>query len=64
MKKTYALKRLLEHGPMNHASIRECTGWSQREVGNAVRNCLKHGDIRRLKAASSSKFRYDYEATK
>jgi len=64
MTKTYALKRLLEHGPMNLASIRECTIWSRHEVRNAVRTCLKYGEIRRLRAAASSKAKYDYEAMK
>lgn len=41
MTKTYALKRLLEHGPMTAAEIVECTGWKCRQVEGALREVLR-----------------------
>lgn len=36
MTRTYALKRLLEHGPMRLAEIVECTGWKYRQVEHTL----------------------------
>lgn len=41
MTRTYALKRLLEHGPMTLQEIAECTGWGYRESWSTVCKCLK-----------------------
>lgn len=41
MTKTYALKRLLEHGPMTRAQIVECTGWKRRQVESALQDVLR-----------------------
>lgn len=32
MSRTYALKRLLEHGPMTPKEITACTRWTSRQV--------------------------------
>lgn len=36
MTKTYALKRLLEHGPMDVAAITDCTRWNPMQVKGAL----------------------------
>jgi predicted transcriptional regulator len=32
MSRTYALKKLLEHGPLNRQEIIEITGWKAKQV--------------------------------
>jgi DNA-binding transcriptional regulator GbsR (MarR family) len=36
MVKTYALKRLLEHGPLTFSEIVEITGWPYKSVSSVV----------------------------
>lgn len=36
MTKAYALRRLLEHGPMTRSEIVDCTGWSRNSVAAAL----------------------------
>lgn len=36
MTKTYALKRLLEHGAMDTRQIMDCTRWSRQSVTSAL----------------------------
>lgn len=47
MTRTYALKRLLEHGPMTQREIRECTRWTARTTGHALETLLAQGRVRR-----------------
>lgn len=47
MTKTYALKRLLEHGPMSWPELIDCTGWGPRQLQSAIRNCMETGAIKR-----------------
>lgn len=47
MTRTYALKRLLEHGPMTRREIRECTRWTVRTTGHALETLLAQGLVRR-----------------
>jgi hypothetical protein len=47
MTKTYALRRLLEHGPMTRPEIVECTSWTSRTVGDALGRCLRSGYVAR-----------------
>lgn len=64
MTKTYALKRLLEHGAMDIASIAACTRWKPFEVKNAVRSCLHHKLIKRRRASGNASpcAKFEYEA--
>jgi hypothetical protein len=39
MTRTYALKRLLEHGPLTTRQMRDITGWSCRQVNSTI-DCL------------------------
>lgn len=63
MTKTYALKRLLEHGAMDMAEIIACTRWDHGTVKNALRRCLNHQLIRRRRASGNchphAKFEYE-----
>jgi len=45
MTKTYALRRLLEHGPMTRPEIVECTRWTSRTVGKALCNAIRRGYV-------------------
>lgn len=48
MTKTYAAKRLLEHGPLSFSEILVITGWHVSRV-NRVLRCLEgRGEIRRF----------------
>lgn len=40
MKRTYALKRLLEHGPMTPVEIRDCTRWTIKQVHKTIEALL------------------------
>ena len=64
MKKTYALKRLLEHGPMDVAAIIECTRWTPQTVKYAVRSCMHHRLIKRKSASGQASrcAKFEYEA--
>lgn len=46
MTKTYALKRLLEHGPMTVAEIVDCTRWSHQQVETALRMSISQQLVR------------------
>jgi len=58
MPRTYALKRLLEHGAMGLTDIVECTGWPFWVANKALQQCLCTGVVRRVPSGS----RYAYEA--
>jgi hypothetical protein len=47
MTKAYALRRLLEHGPMTRPEIVACTGWSVNEVHAALRACRGRREVHR-----------------
>ncbi len=47
MTKTYALKRLLEHGQMTRAEMIECTRWPGRQVDSALSGLVQQGLVRR-----------------
>ena len=46
MTKTYALKRLLEHGPMSVHDMVICTGWDRRTVDRALEHLKSHRLVR------------------
>ena len=41
MKKTYAAKRLLEHGPLTMSEFRIITGWKGRTAEAALKSLVK-----------------------
>ena len=45
MTRTYALKRLLEHGPMTPKEITECTRWTSKQVHRTLELLLETGLI-------------------
>jgi len=48
MTRTYALKRLLEHGPMTPKQIAECTRWTSRQVHKVLDQLLITETVRRI----------------
>lgn len=64
MTKTYALKRLLEHGPMDVAAITDCTRWNPMQVKGAIEGCLHQGLIRRCRPSGNASpcAKYEYES--
>mgnify|MGYP003604496130 CR=1 FL=1 len=46
MTRTYAMKRLLEHGPMTPREITECTRWTSKQVHKVLDCLLASGLIR------------------
>jgi hypothetical protein len=62
MTKTYALKRLLEHGPMNVPEMVACTGWGRRTVEKTLDNLKAHQLIRPRQRAADRAHGLSYEA--
>lgn len=69
MTRTYALRRLLEHGPMTLAEIVDCTGWRWATAKNALDALLDQHLIRRAGTKTELDFMtkrhvwtYQYEA--
>lgn len=51
MTKTYAAKKLLEHGPLSFSEFRAITGWHVSRA-NRVLRCLEgRGEVRRFHLA-------------
>lgn len=48
MTRTYALKRLLEHGPMSAKEIKECTRWTTDQVHKTLDNLLDSEVVTRI----------------
>lgn len=46
MTRAHAMKRLLEHGPMQIRDICDCTRWPQDEVDDALWACIEAGEVR------------------
>jgi len=61
MKRTYALKRLLEHGPMISSEITECTRWTGRQVQKTLQVLLKQRVIRQVTRTEGDRRGYAYE---
>lgn len=40
MNRTYAAKRLLEHGPLTQSEFLEITGWEQRQAARVLQQLL------------------------
>ncbi len=43
MTRTYAAKRLLEHGPLTFGELVEITGWSSRQVESVIYSMVDQG---------------------
>lgn len=62
MSKTYALKRLLEHGPMTPGEIVRCTRWTKREVYGTAQHLIEKGLIESRAVPKRDGCRVAYEA--
>lgn len=51
MSKDYAIRKLLEHGPMTRRQIIECTRWTDPQVRSAISYCLERRYLRRAGTA-------------
>lgn len=51
MTKTYALQKLLEHGPLTRRELREITGWTERGLHYTLAYCSQAGKIVKDKKA-------------
>jgi DNA-binding MarR family transcriptional regulator len=47
MTRSYALLRLLEHGPLSTREIEEITGWTKRQVQKTIGHVSQNGRINR-----------------
>jgi len=45
MTRTYAAKRLLEHGPLNFRELVEITGWPPRVCSTTLKNLKRRGVV-------------------
>ena len=57
MTRTYALKRLLEHGPLTMREIVRITRWTSAQVGSALFGLEKSGLLDKEKARSYTVYR-------
>lgn len=57
MTRTYALKRLLEHGPLNMKELMAITGWKNNQIHHAIECLIQVGIVTKEKA-SSTKYVY------
>lgn len=46
MTRTYAAKRLLEHGPLSFAEFKEITGWTHRTAWRAIERLMQFGQVK------------------
>lgn len=51
MCRTYAAKRLLEHGPLTFAEMLEITGWKLKQVDGTLQKLIKQGFVKRMSGA-------------
>jgi hypothetical protein len=47
MTRSYALLKLLEHGPLSTREIEEITGWTKRQVQKTIGHVSQDGRIER-----------------
>ncbi len=48
MKKTYAMIKLLEHGPLTRQQMREITFWTDRQIHSTLKYLSQHDLIQRV----------------
>ena len=58
MCRTYAAKRLLEHGPLTFAEMLEITGWNFKQVDHTLQTLLKQGIAKRIELTRSGRYVY------
>jgi len=46
MTRTYAARRLLEHGPLTFSEVQEITGWPKPVVDSALQRLCRRGVVR------------------
>jgi len=51
MPRTYAAKRLLEHGPLSMAQFKEITGWKPRQARRTLQSLVDTGVAHRMNPA-------------
>jgi transcription initiation factor IIE alpha subunit len=56
MTRSYALKRLLEHGALTRREIVTITGWSENAVRSAIERLMEYELIRRTKRQRRSAY--------
>ncbi len=49
MTRTYAARRLLEHGPLSMAQFKEITGWPAQQAYNTIKALLSSGTVEPIK---------------
>ena len=58
MTKSYAAKRLLEHGPLDRRQFIEITGWPEQTVANTLCMLVKAGEVVPVKTSAHKWFAY------
>ena len=58
MSKTYALRKLLEHGPMTYAELLEVTGWSHPALKSALARTIERGEVQPIPGYSRRGYGY------
>ena len=59
MTRTYALKRLLEHGALTYTEILEVTRWEKKSAKDAIKKLLKCGLVKRTTVHGCARFCYE-----
>lgn len=62
MTRTYALKRLLEHGAMRASDVIDCTRWKPSQVYRTAQHLIDQGIVERKVVAKRDGCRVAYEA--
>ena len=58
MTRTYAAKRLLEHGPLTGSEFLEITGWPSESAWSALRSLVETGIAVRYYEAGTHRYIY------
>lgn len=61
MTRTYAARRLLEHGPLTFAELREITGWTHNQLRSAIYRLLERPAIEVEKRGRNNVYRLAHE---
>lgn len=57
MTRTYAAKRLLEHGPLTLSEFRAITGWASAECRSALNHLMRAGIVKGINLGSKRVWR-------
>lgn len=58
MTHAYAMRRLLEHGPLTYAELLEVTGWGSEVLTEMLRRMAKRREVQRCFAPGCHRFVY------